>query len=96
MKLHVFCAALAFLTLSRAAEARPMPEPKPSGIVIHLFGPDSATTAPTTSGGTGTKPAHAASDQNVGAILHQMFVTGDPNQKPGEAFAKGRASQPQN
>jgi hypothetical protein len=95
LKLHVFCAAIAFLTLSRAAEARPMPEPKPSGIVIHLFGPDSATTESTT-GGTGTKPANTPSDQNVGAILHQMFVTGDPNQKPGAAFAKGRASQPRN
>jgi hypothetical protein len=90
LKLHIFCAALAFLTLSRAAEARPTPEPKPSGIVIHLFGPTDSTTT----GGTGTKPANAASNQNVGAILHQMFVTGDPNQKPGAAFAKGRASQP--
>ena len=85
LQLHIFCAAVAFLTLSHAAEARPMPEPKPSGIVIHLFGSDSAS-----------KPANEASDPNVGTILHRMFVTGDPNQKPGEAFAKGRASQPRN
>lgn len=97
MQLHIFCAAIAFLTLSRAAEARPAPEPKPSGIVIHLFGPDSVTahvlsTEPAPAGGTMTKPASAAQDPSFGSVLHQMFVTGDPAQKPGAAFAKGRAS----
>ena len=32
------------LRMSRTAEARPDPAPKPSGIVIHLFGPNSVTT----------------------------------------------------
>jgi hypothetical protein len=97
LQLHIFCAAIAFLTLSRAAEARPTPEPKPSGIVVHLFGPDSVTThvlsaEPTAAGRTMTKPASAAQDPSFGGILHQMFVAGDPAQKPGAAFAKGRAS----
>lgn len=39
-----------------------------------------------------TKPASAAQDPSFGSVLHQMFVTGDPTQKPGAAFAKGRAS----
>lgn len=92
LQLHVFCAAaIAFVTLGHAAEARPLPEPKPSGVVIHLFGPDSVMT-PAPAGGGAAKPAGPAPDQNFGGILHQMFVTGDPNQKPGAAFAKGRAA----
>lgn len=82
---------MAFLALGGAAEARPLPEPKPSGIVIHLFGPDSVTTQTPAGGGAG-KPTSPAPDQTFGGILHQMFVTGDPNQKPGAAFAKGRAA----
>ncbi len=86
MQLRIFCAAIALLALSRTAEARPV-EPKPSGIVIHLFGPDSVTTHLLP-----TEPASAAPTPRFGTILHQMFVTGDPSQKPGAAFAKGRAA----
>jgi hypothetical protein len=80
LQLRIFCAVAAFLAMSSAAGARPDPALKPSGIVIHLFGPDSV-------------PAAAADQEpSFGAILHQMFVTGDPTEKPGAAFPKGRAS----
>jgi hypothetical protein len=73
--------------LGRAAEARPEPAPEPSGTVIHLFGPNSVTAhlLPTEPAGTTRAPG-------LGALLHQMFVTGDPTQKPGADFAKGRAA----
>jgi hypothetical protein len=73
-------AALATITLEQQARAGRDPKPVPSGIVIHLFGPDSPAgplvppgTAPTT-----------------GNILHQMFITGDPDQKPGAALPRGK------
>jgi hypothetical protein len=91
---RIFYAAAAFLAISSAAQARPDPAPKPSGIVIHLFGTNSVTahmlpTAPAHAGSS----AAAASPSSFGAILHQMFVTGDPDQKPGAALSKGRASR---
>jgi len=80
------------------------PSPPPSGVVVHLFGPDSVTSniLPTGSaphaaapGATASKTAPAGGggyvEPSVHDILHQMFVTGDPNQKPGASFAKGRA-----
>jgi hypothetical protein len=73
--------------LGRAAEARPEPPPEPSGTVIHLFGPNSVTAHLLPA-----EPAGAAQTPSVGAILHQMFVTGDPAQKPGAALGKGRAA----
>ena len=66
-----------------------MPTPKPSGIVIHLFGPDSVTTL---CSADEPRPAGPPPVPSFGAILHQMFVTGDPTQKPGAAFPKGRAA----
>jgi hypothetical protein len=71
-------AAAAFLAMSGAALARPDPTPKPSGVVVHLFN------APTPAAGAKRPPGW-------GAVLHQMFVTGDPNQKPGATLPKGRA-----
>jgi hypothetical protein len=95
--------------LTAAANARSNPPPKPSGIVVHLFGPDSIvsrivpdlpgeTASPTppshshpNSGqgaadaaniGGGTAPAASYTETSaptLGDILHQMFVTGDPN-----------------
>jgi len=89
LQLRILCATMVVFALSGAAEARPLPEPKPSGIVIHLFGPDPVTNQAPGSGAA--KPSGTAPEQSFGGILHQMFVTGDPNQKPGAAFAKGRA-----
>ncbi|HEY1855847.1 hypothetical protein [Acidocella sp.] len=95
---RIFCAAAAFLAISSAAQARPDPAPKPSGVVVHLFGPNSMTahllpTAPAHAGGSAAAPATAAAPSSFGAVLHQMFVTGDPNQKPGASLSKGRASR---
>jgi hypothetical protein len=101
--------------------------PPPSGVVVHLFGPQGvwadlapvvggtpaaaaapapvgapATVAPGTTVASAAAPAPvsgppapapaptAASypEPTLGAILHQMFVTGDPDAGPG--FAQGR------
>ena len=98
-----------------AAQARNDPSPPPSGIVVHLFGPGSITSAilpersapapapggsaPAGSAPAGSPPAGsppAAStyvEPSAGDILHQMFITGDPNRKPGDALAKGRPAE---
>jgi hypothetical protein len=91
----------AFWTLP--AFAHQDPSPRPSGVVIHLFGPNSVTSGmlPTVSephataqAGGGSKSAPAGDTgyvtPNMHDILHQMFITGDPNQKPGAGLAKGR------
>jgi hypothetical protein len=91
-----------------SALAHQDPPPPPSGIVIHLFGPDSGSshilpTAPPPPGGvapaSGAVRAPAAASENYpepswGDVLHQMFVTGDPDQLPGQALSAGRASKP--
>ncbi len=77
-------------TLPLAAIARQEPSPPPSGIVIHLFGQNSVMsnvlpTAPEVKradgGGVaaGTAAAPAYVEPSTGDILHEMFVTGDPN-----------------
>ncbi len=85
------------------ALARPDPPPPPSGIVIHLFGQNSVMsnvlpTAPdagrsdtaTVSEGGAPQPAYV--EPSTGEILHEMFVTGDPNdpQQP----STGRSKNP--
>jgi hypothetical protein len=77
---------LLFLAAAPLALARQNPEPPPSGEVVHLFGPDSVIShvLPTTPGtGTTATPAGAQpstyDEPAMGDILHQMFVTGDPN-----------------
>ena len=90
------------------ALARGAPNPPPSGIVIHLFGPNSIGSQilpdsfiPGSGGGGSAKPeaeAHGAAqtpyvEPTTQDILHQMFVTGDPNRKPGDAFAPGRDAE---
>lgn len=95
--------AIVFTGLAASpALARQNPTPPPSGIVVHLFGPNSVSsqflpsnsaTAPSAETGNGAKnesaAAQAAPEPTFGGILHQMFVTGDPNRKtPG--FAPGR------
>ncbi len=132
MKINILAAfSVAFGLLAGAALAKPMPEPPPSGIVVHLFGPDSITSnilpqaappaapaanapvegaapaaavPPMTSNGAvqpagpgGTvQPAAAPAaagyqGPSLHDVLHQMFVTGDPNITPREKLAPGRA-----
>ncbi len=101
-------AAVAALLLASAgiAHASRNPTPPPSGIVVHLFGPQGIMTpilpqddtAHGTQGQTGGQAPSAGSapgataaatdsanslqtsdDPSIHDILHQMFVTGDPN-----------------
>jgi hypothetical protein len=109
--LRIVTAAVLLAGTSGAAWARNDPTPPPSGIVIHVFGPDSlmSNVLPDNAagGGGGAKPATGgtsmaggsvtgtAADQNypeptMNEVLHQMFVTGDPDQKPGADLATGR------
>jgi hypothetical protein len=77
--------------LPLAALARQNQSPPPSGIVVHLFGQDSVMsnvlpTAPTggrpqAAGGV-SAPQPAYVEPTTGEVLHQMFVTGDPNDPP--------------
>jgi hypothetical protein len=39
-------------------------------------------------------PDAAPAGPTLGGVLHQMFVTGDPNATPGQSFAKGRSAAP--
>jgi len=70
------------------AQARLQPAPPPSGIVVHLFGPNSVlqNVAPALAdapgaapAGSSPAPAGGAAGPGWGPVLHQMFVTGDPN-----------------
>ena len=94
-----FLWALAALLPAGLAQAHPNPTPPPSGIVIHLFGPESITSnilpGATPAGAVGAPVDTAAStsgpyDPSVGQILHQMFVVGNPNQPPGATLSPGR------
>jgi len=78
-RLMKFLLAALVLVCAGAAQARQDPTPKPSGIVVHLFSPSPGTANPPSTGG----------------ILRQMFVTGDPAQKPGAALPKGKAAETQ-
>jgi hypothetical protein len=118
--------AIAALLLASAgfAHATRNPTPPPSGIVVHLFGPQGIMTpilpgddTPRSTPGQSGAPAPAAGaasgatassadsasslqtsdDPSLHDILHQMFVTGDPNDpnklatgRPGERQAVGR------
>ena len=84
-----------------AAQARQTPNPPPSGVVVHLFGPDSVASgilpsgAPAPAAGGTPAPAGGGSgyvEPSTSDILHQMFVTGDPNQQPGQALSKGKSA----
>lgn len=110
LKLSVLATGL-LLVCAQAACAHIDPPPPPSGIVVHLFGPNgmtnrilpqsSAARAATGSAPGGVTPNNAAngvSPNNAAAaapdmhdILHQMFITGDPNVQPGQSIPKGRS-----
>jgi hypothetical protein len=104
-------AAALFLAAAGIAHAARNPTPPPSGIVVHLFGPNSimSNVAPDLPGETAKPPApsqtagssassansvETSDDPSWHAILHQMFIVGDPEHpnKP----AGGRAAERQN
>lgn len=113
---HLLIAAALFLAPAGIAEAERNPTPPPSGIVVHLFGPNSIMSdvvpdlpgetpshaTPGQAAASGQNASSAASGDSVntstdpswGAIAHQMFVVGDPNDpnKP----APGRPGERQN
>ncbi|WP_284256381.1 hypothetical protein [Acidocella aquatica] len=94
MNIKWLCVVFAAVCGVGAAQARQPPNPPPSGEVVHLFGPGSLATHFLPSG-NGAAPAGASGENNyvepsTSDILHQMFVTGDPNLKPGQAVSKGR------
>jgi hypothetical protein len=110
---NLAAAAALLVVIAGPALARHDPVPPPSGIVVHLFGPDSITSrvlpndlgfapAPVASNGAGTPvqgaavtggsgaPASSYPEPTMHQILHEMFVTGDPNMAPGSNLATGR------
>lgn len=103
MKLKLLSTGVLASLWAFPALAHQDPSPPPSGVVVHLFGPNSVMSnmlptgsAPHTSapagGASKTVPAGELDDTepSMHDILRQMFVTGDPNQKPGAGFAKGK------
>ncbi len=46
------------------------------------------------SAATAAQGAGAQAEPTLHDVLHQMFVTGDPNATPGQSFAKGRQNAP--
>jgi len=78
--------------LAGPAAARQDPEPPPSGIVVHLFGPGSVTSniLPAPAPGA-SAPAYV--EPSGSDILHQMFVTGDPNQPVSAKLPRGRRGE---
>lgn len=80
------------------------PIPPPSGVVIHLFGansvtsqlvPSQSTASPSVEAVGAAQGANTATqatpEPTLGGILHQMFVTGDPD-KNTPNFPPGRGS----
>jgi hypothetical protein len=108
LKISILAMVLAVQTQTALASRNP--QPPPSGVVVHLFGPDSvlgnmapAAPAGPVSGVARAVPTGAAQPPGGGAaahpgdpsmhdILRQMFVTGNPDQKPGAMLATGRAA----
>ncbi|GAN79380.1 hypothetical protein SAMN02746095_00376 [Acidocella aminolytica 101 = DSM 11237] len=95
--MKILTAAALGCLLAGPTWARQDPKPKPSGIVIHLFGPAETSTPNVTTNGKGqiatdTSSASDQSGQNPswGDVLHQMFVTGDPAQDSKPSFPTGR------
>jgi hypothetical protein len=103
----MLCCAFVLSLAAGPAFGRAAPPPPPSGIVIHLWGPDSVTShiLPESGGGgasganastgaaatTGTNAGNNGYDPSWGDIAHQMFVVGDPAQEGAAALPKGKA-----
>jgi hypothetical protein len=84
------------LLAAQTAQARQMPEPPPSGIVVHLFGPGPVASnilpmAAPKPAAPGATPAYI--EPSAGDILHQMFITGDPNEPASAKLPKGRPGE---
>jgi hypothetical protein len=105
LKTRILPIVIAATCWASLAEARPQPTPPPSGIVVHLFGPDSVASnfLPTDGSGNTAQGSRAegaqagapaggaqSTDPTMHGILHEMFVTGDPNMTPGQALSKGK------
>jgi len=103
LKIRVLSVLIATVCSAGLAQARQPPAPPPSGIVVHLFGAGSVTSNFFPSGpapGTPSAPGNDTANDSGGAvasgtgqhgILYQMFVSGDPNVKPGQTFSTGKA-----
>lgn len=88
-------AALGSLVASLALARQP-PAPTPSGLVIHLFGPNSLSSnvLPTPAASapqTAKDPAPSTTGKN---ILHEMFVTGD-TESAAKKLSKGKPGERQ-
>jgi hypothetical protein len=102
LKTRILPIVIATTCWASFAAARPQPAPPPSGIVVHLFGPDSVASnfLPADGSGNTAQGSKAEGAQAGGGaqgtgptmhgILHEMFVTGDPNMTPGQALSKGK------
>jgi hypothetical protein len=97
--IFLVCAGCFGLAAAEPAAAREDPAPPPSGIVVHLFGPNSVMSNVVPVGQTAAAPgasaqpsgavaAPAGEDPTLGNVLHQMFVTGDPNDPPRPSSGK--------
>lgn len=99
MRIVAFACLASLITLPAMADRTP--QPKPSGITIHLFGPDLVTTdnSPTSTSSNGSQaaagsPQAAQPEPTMSQVLHEMFVTGDPAQDGKPQFPRGKqASQ---
>ena len=96
----------ALLLPAGPALARESMTPPSSGITVHLFGPNSVLNHVLPGGGTpaagsAANTGSAATDAstpaggggNLGAVLHEMFVTGDPNVPSSARLSKGRTGE---
>lgn len=94
MKTILFAGLISLAAFPALAEKNP--QPKPSGIVIHVFGPQMLTisAAQDKSGTASTSQAPGASPESIslGQAMHEMFVTGDPAQDGKPHFPRGRAA----
>ncbi|NNM57452.1 hypothetical protein [Acidocella sp.] len=95
MKISKFFVIFSALCSAGAAQARQPPNPPPSGQVVHLFGPGSVASQFLPGGNAAASPAGGGAgsayvEPSAAEILHQMFVTGDPGQKPGQTISQGR------
>ncbi|MDE8344762.1 MAG: hypothetical protein POH28_01110 [Acidocella sp.] len=95
MSLNLTITAACMLLLGATpAVARIDPPPPPSGIIVHLFGPNSVASnilpQPTAQKAAADTNAPPQATPDIHDVLHQMFITGDPNVRPGQSLPKGR------
>lgn len=78
------------------------PQPKPSNVTIHLFGPDLITQTnangsanagqnnigPNNAGSSASSSSEAQPEPTLHQVLHEMFVTGDPEQNKEPHFPR--------